>query len=120
MLADQLQFNEEQIEKYLTLRRQHRMTVQRLETEIQVLKRQMFDRVLDDRAPEMISDSLLNKVLAKQAELERVTFRHFVDLKNLCGPEQKEKLQMLMREAFPPKRPPAPPGKHPGPRPANR
>ena len=49
-----------------------------------------------------ISDSLLNLTQAKQAEIERLTFQHFVNLKNLCKPDQKDKLKILIHQLFPP------------------
>lgn len=115
LLKDQLGFDDAQVERYLQLRQEHREQVERLNEEIRELKRQMFDQVLAEQAPKAISDSLLNLVLAKQAELERVTFKHFLALKDLCGPGQKEKLRLLMNEAFRPKMSPQPKG--PGPNP---
>lgn len=111
LLKEQLAFNEEQIQQYLVLREEHHQRAQRLENEIRELKRKMFEQVLEERAPATVSDSLLNLVLAKQAELERMTFQHFLDLKNLCGPGQKEKLRLLMGEVFRPKEPPQMPGR---------
>ncbi|GAB4376953.1 MAG: hypothetical protein Kow0042_23920 [Calditrichia bacterium] len=116
LLQEQLSFTDEQIERYLALRQEHRQETRRLDAEIRELKRKMFDRVLEEQAPPAISDSLLNLVLAKQAELEKVTFQHFLDLKNLCGPEQREKLKLLMHEALRPEAPPRmPEGKGPSP-----
>ncbi|MCB0753665.1 MAG: hypothetical protein KDC52_19490 [Ignavibacteriae bacterium] len=40
----------------------------------------------------IISDSLLNLSLEKQTELELLTFQHFLKLKEICTPEQQNKL----------------------------
>lgn len=116
LLNKELGFNESQIKQYLQLRNEHRQKAVNIITEIDSLKREMFDRVLDSNAKPVLSDSLLTLTQTKQAELEHITFQHFIDLKNLCGPEQKEKLRILMREVFrqnPPQRTnddvPAPP-----------
>ncbi len=108
LLKDQLGFNDTQVEKYLQLRQVHREQLERLDAEIRELKRKMFDQVLKEQTPQTISDSLLSQVLAKQAALEKLTFQHFLALKDLCGPGQKEKLRLLMREAFRPNTPSRP------------
>jgi hypothetical protein len=100
LLKEQLNFSDEQVQRYLELREQHHQRARQLEAEIRDLKREMFSQVLDEQAPAAVSDSLLNLVLEKQAELEKVTFQHFLDLKSLCGPGQKEKLKVLMGEVF--------------------
>ena len=106
LLKEQLNFNDAQVQRYLALRDQHRQQALQLESEIRELKHQMFSQVLEENAPAAVSDSLLNLALAKQAELEKITFRHFLDLKNLCGPGQKEKLRLLMGEVFRRNQPP--------------
>ena len=40
----------------------------------------------------VISDSLLSLSLEKQSQLELLTFQHFLKLKEICTPEQQEKL----------------------------
>ncbi len=62
-----------------------------------------------------ISDSLLNLSLKKQGELDRITFRHFQDLKKICNKEQQKKLMKLVHNILgPPQHPrmdgPPPPG----------
>jgi hypothetical protein len=119
LLKEQLDFSDDQVQRYLELREQHHRHTQRLEAEIRDLKREMFSQVLDERAPIAVSDSLLSLVLEKQAELEKVTFQHFLDLKSLCGPGQKEKLKVLMGEVFRRNMPSMPKGKD-GPPPAQQ
>jgi len=82
------------------VRQEHRSQAQQLNDEIRQLKKQMFDEVLEDSPQSQLSDSLLGLVQEKQADLEQVTFQHFLDLKKLCKPEQRDNLKLLMREAF--------------------
>ena len=130
MLQKELGFDKMQTEQYLKMRLEHRSQAQQLNDEIRQLKKEMFDEVLQDNPQPLLSDSLLRLVQEKQAKLEQVTFQHFLDLKKLCKPDQKDKLKLLMHEVFrqnlppgrnsagpppPPradKRPPRPPGKH--------
>lgn len=118
LLNKELGFDENQVQQYLKLRHDHQVQSRMLTERIRELKKQMFDEVFKEK-PQQLSDSLLNLVQAKQAEIEQVTFQHFLDLKKLCKPEQQDKLKLLMHEVFrknsPPgmnneNRPPPPPG----------
>jgi len=105
LLKNELGFNENQINQYFQSRDEHRQKAIKIDREIDNLKRVMFNQVLDTLAKPVLSDSLLTLIQAKQTELEHITYQHFVFLKNLCGPEQKEKLRILMREVFKQKQP---------------
>ena len=100
MLQKELGFDKMQTEQYLKMRQEHRSQAQQLDNEIRQLKKQMFDEVLEDSPQPLLSDSLLRLVQEKQADLEQLTFQHFLDLKKLCKPEQQNKLKLLMREVF--------------------
>lgn len=129
LLKVELGFDERQVKQYLKLRHDHHQQAQMLHKDISELKRQMFDQVFQDEPRPVLSDSLLKLVQSKQADLEEITFQHFLDLKKLCKPEQQNKLKLLLDEFFsknmPPgmkqdKRPPPPPdGKGPPPPPRN-
>lgn len=114
-LEAELGFDESQSEEYLLLRRRHRERIEELSRELNSVKKEMFDTVLEEDTRPTLSDSLLDLSLEKQAEIERLTFQHFLDLKELCEPGQQEKLKLLMHELF--RRRPPPPGRGGRPRP---
>jgi protein CpxP len=116
ILRDELAFNDGQIERYMSLRQKYREEVQRLNDEIRRIKKRMFDEALQDNPKPELSDSLLALTQQKQVEIERLTFRHFLDLKKLCKPEQQNMLKLIIDELFRGKQagdkggnPPAPP-----------
>ncbi len=100
LIRDELGFDDQQIEEYLKMRREHRNQVRRLGEEIRQIKKQMFDEVLQDNPQPELSDSLLSLAQNKQAQIEKLTFQHFLDLKKLCRADQKDKLKRLMFELF--------------------
>ena len=120
MLKKELGFDEIQVEQYLILRENHHTEAQQLEVEIRELKRVMFDEVLQEYPQPMLSDSLLSLVQTKQANLEQLTFQHFLDLKQLCKPEQQDKLKILMHEVFRQGKQPARKSDGPPPMPGDR
>ena len=128
LLKMELGFDKMQTEQYLNMRQEHRKQARQLNDEIRRLKKEMFDKVLQDNPQPMLSDSLLRLVQEKQANLEQLTFQHFLDLKKLCKPEQQDNLKLLMHDIFhqnpPPGNdgmpPPPPDGKRPVHRPLER
>jgi hypothetical protein len=128
-LKDGLAFSDEQIERYMSLRQKYREEVRWLNDEIRRTKKQMFDEVLRDNPKPELSDSLLALTQRKQAEIERLTFQYFLDLKKLCRRNQQDKLKLIVDELFggqpsdggrgnPPAPPDARPQSSPGERPS--
>ena len=121
LLKDELGFDEKQVRQFLILRQEHHEQMQKLSQEIRRIKKQMFDEVLRENPQSTLSDSLLNLAQNKQAQIEKLTFQHFLNLKKLCKPEQRENLKLLMNELFRKQRqgkegpPPPPDGLRPPP-----
>ncbi len=130
LLKEELGFDEDQIKQFLRLRQDQQEKAKDVQNNIQQIKKQMFDAVLQDNPPEELSDSLLKLSQEKMGELEQLTFDYFLDLRKLCKPEQLDKLKILINDFFhqvPPKGknegppmgerpdgpPPPPPGEHP-------
>ncbi|MBF0430194.1 MAG: hypothetical protein HQK83_02860 [Fibrobacteria bacterium] len=113
ILKKELGFTASQTEKYMELRRELRGKVQSINKEKRAIKKQMFDMALKTDAPQELSDSLLNLVQTKQAEIEKLTYRHMRSLNQLCTPEQQGDLKHLLRGLLRP----GPPGRRQGPPP---
>ncbi|MCF8307174.1 MAG: periplasmic heavy metal sensor [Ignavibacteriales bacterium] len=103
LLKMELDFSEEQIRDYFELRSTHSEQVSQLNREIRRLKKEMFDEVLADVSEPEISDSLLTLSQSKQNQVERLTFKHFLELKKICSPEQQTKLRRIFHRLFIPK-----------------
>lgn len=124
LLKDELGFDETQIKQYFKMQAEQRNKVLQLQNEIRQIKKQMFDKVLEDVPEPMLCDSLLKLSQDKMVELEQLTFQYLLELKKLCRPDQQHNLKLLIDEFFrqnPPQRmshdrpPPPPPGAEPPP-----
>jgi len=113
ILNKELGFNDLQAKKYIKMRDKHRQNTKQLNEDIKKLKKEMFDQALKDNNQSTLSDSLLHLTQVKQAEMERMTFQHFLNLKKLCNPDQQKILQQLIHKLFAPpideRMPPPPP-----------
>jgi hypothetical protein len=106
LLRDELGFDQAQIDRYLGLHHRHQERMQICNRAMQQLKIRMFEGVLRDQPAPALSDSLLQRTQETQVEIERLTFQHLLDLKNLCRPEQRDKLTLLIHDMFRRKTPP--------------
>jgi len=109
LLQEELGFDQYQVESYLQMRMDHQQKTMHFEHEIMELKRQMFEEVLNEGQPAVLSESLLAVIQDRNAQLDRLTFQHLVDLKKLCRSDQQDKLQMLIHELFMKSQPPGGP-----------
>ena len=89
-----------QTKQYLKMQAEQREKVLQLQNEIQQIKKQMFDEVLQDNPKPTLSDSLLALTQEKMVTLEQTTYSYLLDLKKLCKPEQRDKLKFLIGEFF--------------------
>jgi hypothetical protein len=102
LLKVELGFSEDQIEKFILLRDEHRKNIFKLNEEIRSIKKTLFDKIILDGYQKEISDSLINLSLEKQKEIEEHTIRHFIELENLCEKDQKSKLMNIMHKLLGP------------------
>ena len=100
LLEDELGFNRDQLARYIELRKAHQARIAALDARMRGLKTRMFDDVLRDDPAPALSDSLLLSTQQTQNEIERLTFRHLLELKQLCTPEQRERLHTIIHEMF--------------------
>lgn len=100
LLKDELGFDETQTKQYLKMQADQREKVLQLQNEIRQIKKQMFDEVLQDDPKPTLSDSLLTLTQEKMVELEQLTYSYLLELKNLCKPDQRDKLKFLIGEFF--------------------
>lgn len=113
MLKEELGFTDEQANQFLELRENHKEKSDKVNDELMFLKSEMFEKAMYGKK-ETISDSLLNLSLEKQRKLEEITFDHFLKLKQICTPDQQEKLFELVSQLLGPQQQAGPHGPPPG------
>jgi len=99
-LQKELNLTDAQIKQYDQLRQAHGERTRPLVNDIRQLKKEMMDEIFNDEPDTIKAMQIADLIGKKQTELERITFKHLLDLKELCGKEQLGKLQGLMDEFF--------------------
>lgn len=110
-LKNELGLNEEQVHEYQQLRLKHHAQVRGIIDETHNLKKELMDQLFNDQLDSQKVNLLIDTIGEKQKLVEKIIFNHFIEIKNLCGAGQQEKLRRLLDEFFPPpllQRPPGP------------
>ena len=107
-VIEQLHFSAEQVVAYETIIAKHRNQVEAIEAAMREAKQELYILLPEeDIAAE--ADSLFAEIATYQAQIEKVHFEHFLEIKALCTPEQRADFAHLSKELghlFAPKRPP--------------
>ena len=99
-LQEELQLSDAQFQEYQRLRDDHRKRAENINREMMDLKQEMLGELFNTHPDTARALALTRFIGAIQAELERITFNHFLELRDLCGIEQRDKLERLLRDFF--------------------
>lgn len=97
-LKEELQLTETQAAQFAEYQTRHFTLAREHRDAIRDLKQELFQE-LSAPAPDTVkAERLAAAIGARQAELEKITFYHFLELKRLCSPAQQTKLDALFDE----------------------
>lgn len=96
-LEKELSFTQEQKDQFRLLREDHHAKVQAIRDSVRQLKRQFFEQL-----GKPMSDSDIAKVTAdiaeKMAKVDKITFQHFREVRQMCTPAQQQKFDEVIDE----------------------
>ena len=111
--------NPEQAEKFRELREKHLIYAQSQREEIHALNRRILEELFRPDPDSALVRRLSEEIGHKQELFQEALYRHFEEVKQLCTPEQQEKLKRVVLEAMEvDQRQGPPPGRPEGPPPA--
>jgi len=96
-IIDRLHFDENQVTQYDSLIVKHREMVGEKEGQIQALRTSLFMGVstgLDTAT----KDSLIDRIGALNADIQRIHYGHFLDIQKICKPEQRADFEELTKD----------------------
>ena len=110
ILEKELQLDNKQLDTFEILKKQHHRSHDSL-LQLMAEKRRMLYS-----SKSVAVDSTIQQIGAIQQEIESITYHHFEDLRKICTPEQKAKLDSLLVGAVQHLLMPKNRGNHPPPR----
>lgn len=92
-----LQFNEAQRAQYSSLVILHRSAVRAKDAQIHANKKNLYSLLTRDDLIKKQEDSIVNRLGNLQKEIEILHFKHFQDIKKICGPAQEDAFNKLAK-----------------------
>ncbi|RZJ50169.1 MAG: hypothetical protein EOO19_03815 [Chryseobacterium sp.] len=86
LIIERLHFDENQVQQYDELIRQHRMQITEKEHKMMTLKTQYYSFLKNNNQKN--NDSLIPAIGMVSMETEKINFKHFQDIKKICHPDQ--------------------------------
>lgn len=96
-LEKELDFTTKQKEQYRLLREGHHSKVKTLRDSVRQMKKQFFEQLgksMTDSAIEQVTADMAKKVTL----LDKITFQHFRDVRQICTPSQQQKFDEIIDE----------------------
>ncbi|GAB3497460.1 hypothetical protein GCM10027341_17580 [Spirosoma knui] len=97
-LSRQLNFSDEQRERYQALRQRYFEQRQKLNEQVRPERREFFEQVYDTTKTDAELLTQAQEYHTQLAQLDVITLRHFQQVATICTPEQREKLRKIVSE----------------------
>ncbi|GAA4451239.1 hypothetical protein GCM10023189_13000 [Nibrella saemangeumensis] len=95
-LSQELNFSEEQRKQYRTLREEHFNAIRPMLEEIHESRKAFFQQINDTTLTDAQLLQQAEQLEIKLARVDVMTFRHFQEVRQLCTPDQREKLTEVL------------------------
>ncbi|KAA3604182.1 MAG: hypothetical protein DWQ06_04840 [Calditrichaeota bacterium] len=102
LLKKKLNLTDEQLQKFRDLRKKHFEETREFGNKIHNLKRELSEEVFKKTQNQSEVEKLIEKVGQLEMQIEKGKFKHFLELKSVCTPEQQKKFREIFKEIMPP------------------
>ncbi len=97
VVIEKLGFDEKQINDYEKLITWHRTEIKKSEEKLFELKNKLYSTLVSNDTLNL-KDSLMLQIGNAQTEMERIHYKHFYDIKQLCKPNQLKNFEAFSLE----------------------
>ena len=113
-IIDRLKLDAKQQQVFANLRKQHQDVTRRIHEEDRHLHDEFFTLLKTAHPDKTKADSIASLIASQRAKIEKATFEHFEQLRNLCNEDQKvlfdNTIDEIARRMAPHRRPGRPDG----------
>ncbi len=95
---EKLNFSPEQMEKFSAYNPAFRQGVQKINFELVKKRNQMLRELSLNEVDTLKLNQLSDSIGVMHASLKKMTYRYYLDLKEICEPEQEKKLERMFME----------------------
>lgn len=97
IIIEKLHFNKEQIKHYESYIQQHRKAINENEMTMNELRSGLYQQLKHQQDTAKV-DSIISIIANKQIIAEHINYNHFLEIKKMCNPNQKDDFDKLTTE----------------------
>jgi Spy/CpxP family protein refolding chaperone len=97
---DELNLTREQMNEFIRFNPEFRQQVRNINLELAAKKHEMLIEMAKEDSDSHNLDLLSDSIGYLHASLKKVTYKYYLNFKNICTPEQQKKLEQLFGEMF--------------------
>ena len=97
---DQLGLNKEQMSRFVEINPPFRQGVRAVNIGLDRMRNRMFTEMNSESCDTVRLNVLSDSIGILHADLKKLTYRYYMDLRDICNEQQKEKLAKMFREIF--------------------
>ena len=97
IIIEKLHFNDVQIQAYEKLIDSHRAAVREADKELMDNKKNLY-ATLTESPSDSLKNSLIEKIVNAEQEIENIHYEHFLEIKKLCSTDQLPAFAELTKE----------------------
>ncbi len=97
---DQLNFNREQMSRFVEFNPLFRENVRNINMDLNLLRQKMLSEMASEKYDTIWLNTLSDSIGYLHADLKKVTYKYYLEIKNICNQQQQEKLEQLFGGMF--------------------
>jgi hypothetical protein len=97
---DQLNLNGDQMARFVEFNPSFREKARNINRELDLLRQEMLHELSGEKCDETRLNLLSDSIGIMHSDLKRATCRYYMDIKNICDQQQKQKLEQLFSGMF--------------------
>jgi len=97
---DQLNLNREQMSMFVEFNPLFRENVRNINNDLNSLRQQMLSEMAADNNDTRRLNTLSDSIGYLHADLKKVTYKYFLEIKNICDKQQQQKLELVFASMF--------------------
>jgi len=97
---DQLNLNRSQMDKFVEFNPEFRQQARNININLERMRHQMLMEMAAKNSDNSKLNALSDSIGYLHADLKKLTYKYFLDIKNICDQEQQKKLEQLFGEMF--------------------
>lgn len=97
---DQLNLNSEQMARFVEFNPDFRGTVRNINMHLNLLRQKMLSGMTAEKCDTIMLNILSDSIGILHSNLKKVTYKYYIDIKNICDKQQQEKLEQLFGGMF--------------------